>query len=244
MTPERWISLDYHDQKAVLVSAVASEESLDWLSRNLLQTFFEESFESECKLRRFVDVRNLRAFFGNSELDDYDCDFGMDSHQYKTFTRGIFENLRDVLFNSEESAELLLLESIGSIFVTQTQYIINCCDEEGESLVLCFTINVFTDGRDDEVVFPCLDMACHDYIDDFGEWMEVGGETSDDECYESALIDSITDVEEKIDDATRKAIDDESFRELDDAFEGGFSLPGPEPDTENPGRGLGDALFD
>ena len=93
MTPERWISLDYNDQKTVLVSAVASEESLDWLSGNLLQTFFEESFESECKLRRFVDVRNLRAFFGNSELDDFDNDFGMDSHQYKTFNRSIFENL-------------------------------------------------------------------------------------------------------------------------------------------------------
>jgi hypothetical protein len=244
MTPQYWRALSYKEQKGVLVSSVTSEESLDWLSRELLQVFFEESIESECRLRRFVDVRNLRTFFGNPELDDFDNDFGMDSYQYKTFNRSIFENLREILFNNEESAELLLLDSIGSTFVTQTQYIINCFDEEGESVALCFTTNVFTDGRDDAVVFPCIDLACHEHIDDLGEWMELDGETAETGFNEAALIDGIMDVEEKIDDVTRKAIDDEALRELDEAFEGGYSLPGPDSDTGAPGRGLGDALFD
>jgi hypothetical protein len=244
MTSERWMSLEYDDQKKVLVAAVSSEEDLDWLSVDLLQVFFEESFESECKVRRFVDIRNIRNFFGNSELDDFDNDFGLDAFQYRSFTSNLFENLGEVIFNSDESAELVLLDSIGSTFVTQTRYSISTYDGNGEHVSLFFTKNEFTDGRYDEVVFPCSDLACHEFIDDFGEWMEVGGEIQDHESYESALIESILDVEEKIDDATSKAIDDEAFRELDEAFEGGFSLPGAEVDDSVPGRRLGDALFD
>ena len=242
MTPERWISLAYHEQKKALVEAVCREEEWDWADASTWEAFFESSSEADCVLRHFVDVQRLKMFFGNKEIDDFDNDMGMDSAQFRNYTKRLLDFLDFNLFNNEESEEVLLLDAIGSVFVTKKSYYISCLDEEGEHVCLRLTQNIYTDGREDELIGPHADTEMHDFIDELGEWLEVNGEVVNEKSFQSRLIDSIADIEEKVDEATRKAIEEEASRELRDAFDGEFTLPEFITDEEDENRGLGDMI--
>lgn len=245
MTPERWMSLSYPEQKKALVEAVCDEEEWDWADEEVWQAFFEVSEEPERGLRRFVDIRRLRTFFGSRELDDFDADMGMDSYQYRNFSDSLFGNLNRSLYESNESFELAILDAIGATFVTKQTTYIRARDVHGGFLVLKFTRNVYTDGRDDEVIGPFESDDEHDLIDHTGEWVEVGaGCLYDDQLTDTP--DESEDGEQVLDLPDVPEVDKDMELRLTMGYgeDDEMSIPGYDEDTDSPERGLGDALYE
>jgi hypothetical protein len=241
MTLERWIALSYAEQKKALVDAVCAGEQWDWPDTEVWRAFFESSPEADFSCRRFVDVTRLRNFFGNSELDDFDNDMGMDSFQYQVYAGKLWGGIETSLFNSDESPELPMLDSLGAVFVTRESCWISARDSDGTPFFLRFTFSKFSDRRDDLSFGPFDDQELHDQIDELGEWLEVDGEKLPEIYTDQDLIDSIPDVE--VPEIDR----DMEFRlrwgdEADS--EEGLSIPGFDESTESPSAGLGDKLFE
>ncbi len=251
MTPERWMSLSYQEQKKALVEAVCDEEEWDWADAAVWQDFFDASDESQRKIRRFVDIQRLRTFFGSRELDDSDTDLGMDVNQYLYFSNRLFDNLPRTLQFFPESYELALLDSVGATFVILDTVYIRTHDVYDDFLELKFTRKVYTDGRDDELVGPFEPDEAHDLIDHTGEWLEASAV-----CREDGLLDDAhdnADVDAEQYDLLKDLpdvpeVDKDLERNLrwteDGDDEGGFSIPGYDETTESPSGGLGDMLFE
>ena len=247
MTPERWMSLSYPEQKKALVEAVCDEEEWDWADAAVWQDFFDASDESQRKARRFVDIQRLRTFYGSREADDSDTDLGMDANQYLYFSNNLFENLPRTLQLNSESFELALLDSVGATFVTLDTVYIRTHDVYNDFLELKFTRKVYTDGRDDELVGPFESDETHDLLDDTGEWLEASAGCLEDDAQDDAEVD--VEAYDRIKDLPDiPEVDKDLERNLrwadDEDDEGGFSIPGYDETTESPAGGLGDMLFE
>jgi hypothetical protein len=243
------MSLSYPEQKKALVEAVCEEEGgWDWADAEVWQAFFDENDETHRRLRRFVDVRRLRTFYGDRELDDGFADLGMDAYQYQHFTNKLFENLPRTLKLNSESFELALLESIGATFVTLDTVYVRTHDVYGGFLELKFTRKVYTDGRDDELVGPFEPDEVHDVIDEEGEWLEVSAGCFEDGSHDDAEPDAESedqaDYVPDLPDIPDVDKDMELRLTMGYAEDDEMSIPGYDEDTDSPERGLGDALYD
>lgn len=239
MPREHWISLDYRAQETALATAVGMEEPWDCFDDKTLQEFFESSPSAEQFTRRFVDIRRLRVFFGNPELDDFDNDMGMDSAQYRLFSDRLFHSIGYNLLRSDESAELAMLVSIGAPFVTIHSTWIHAETDYGARQLLRFTRKVFSDGRDDEIVGPFDDEDSHAFIDYQGEWLEFDAESVDPGADSNEYIEEVDEVEIPEEDK-----DMELSLRWDDGEDGERLIPGYDPSNDTPLGGLGDDLFD
>jgi hypothetical protein len=240
MTPERWISLAYHEQKKALVEAVCREEEWDWADASTWEAFFESSSEADCVLRHFVDVQRLKMFFENKEIDDFDNDMGMDSKQYAVFSERLLTNLESNLLQGSESIELPLLESFGATFVIKEMYRILAEDLDGEILILRFTKNSYTDRRIEDFFSPFDEKEFHDSIDEIGEWMKIDVETA--ESINSDFYDLPGFSEEEMAESNKEM---ELKLQLTDGDTDEIIIPGyDEGDDSVLGGGLGDVLFD
>lgn len=248
MTPERWISLDHLGQAKALVEAVCAEDEWDWADGTIWQVFFDDNDESNRRLRRFVDIRRLRTFYGDRELDDSFADLGMDSFQYQQFSNKLFENLPRNLQLNSESFELALLESMGAAFVTLDTFYFRTHDVHGAFLELKFTRKVYTDGRDEEIVGPFEPDEIHESIDEEGEWMEVSTGCLEDGSHDDAESDPESDDQADyvpdLPDIPDVDKDMELRLTMGYAEDEEMSIPGYDEDTDSPERGLGDALYD
>jgi hypothetical protein len=248
MTPERWMSLSYPEKKKALVEAVCEEECWDWADAEVWQAFFDENDEANRRLRRFVDVRRLRTFYGDRELDDGFADLGMDAYQYQYFTNKIFENLPRTLQLNSESFELALLDSMGATFVTIDTVYIRTHDVYGDYLELKFTRKVYSDGRCDEFFGPFEPEEVHEVIDEEGDWMEASTGVLEDGTHDDAEPD--TEPEDQADyvpdlpDIPDADKDMELRLTMGYAEDEEMSIPGYDEDTDSPERGLGDALYE
>ena len=222
-----------------MATAVGMEEPWDCFDDTTLQEFFESSPSAEQFTRRFVDVRRLRNFFGNPELDDFDNDMGMDSAQYRLFSDRLFHTIGNNLLRSDESAELAMLVSIGATFVTIHTTSIHAETEYGARQLLRFTRKAFSDGRDDEIVGPFDDEECHAFIDYQGEWLEFDAEVVEPGVEVGPTSDEVDDVEIPEEDK-----DMELRLRWDDGEDGERLIPGFDESNDTPLGGLGDDLFD
>ncbi len=248
MTPERWMSLDYQGRKTALIEAVCAEDEWDWTDETIWQEFFDDNDETNRRLRRFVDVRRLRIFYGDRELDDCFADLGMDAYQYQYFSNKLFENLPRNLQLNSESFELALLESMGAAFVTIDTVYIRTHDVYGDYLELKFTRKVYTDGRDDEFVGPFEPDDVHEVIDEEGEWMEASTGGLEDGTHDDAESDAESEDQAEyvpdLPDIPDVDKDMELRLTMGYAEDEEMSIPGYDEDTDSPERGLGDALYD
>jgi len=241
MTFEEWSSLSYTEQKTALVEAVLFSEEWDWVSHETLLGFFENSPEVDVAVRRFVDIARLRDLFGSADLDDSVDDMGMDNYQYVTFRQRLFSGLDQRLFESYESAELLLLDSVNAVFATRELYRITAYGQDGELVILRLSRRRYTDGRDDEDVLPWAEQDDHDQFDQCGEWLEVDYEQPERSYDIQDVIDSIPDID-VVDDVQLGAALASSFADHTEGDE--FEIPQYQEGVEDETRGFGDRLFE
>jgi hypothetical protein len=170
---------------------------------------------------------------------------GMDSHQYRNFSDSLFGNLNRSLHESNESAELAMLDAIGATFVTKQTTNIRTRDIFGGFLVLKFTQNVYSDGREDETVGPFESDEQHDHIDHTGEWVEVGAGCLEDDQL-AGMTDGLEDSELLLDLPDVPEVDKDMELRLTMGYgeDDEVNIPGYDEDADSPNRGLGDALFD
>ena len=236
MPRAHWMSLSYQGKKTALADAVCAEDPWDCFDRDTLWEFLEESPEAGHVVQRYVDLRRLRTFFGNAELNDFDKDMGMDSIQYRVYSDRLFQSVAENLLKSDESTELAMLASIGATCVIKHSSWINAVTTCGVSLTLRFTRREFSDGRDDEFCDPFEDVEAHGLIDLEGEWFEFDGEIPESDVPEVSPADDIEDVE--IQDPDK---DMELRLQWDDDEP---LIPGFDSQNDVPLGGLGDSLFD
>jgi hypothetical protein len=241
MTFEEWSALSYTEQKTALVEAVLFLEEWDWASHETLLDFFENSPEVDITVRRFVDIAHLRDLFGSADLDDCVDDMGMDNYQYVTFRQRLFSGLDKRLFESYESAELLLLDSVNAVFVTRELYRIMAYGPDGELVMLRLSRRCFTDGRDDEEVLPWAEQDDDDQFDQCGEWLQVDCEQTERSYDIQDVIDSIPDID-VVDDVQLGEALASIFADHTEGDE--FEIPQYQEGVEDETRGLGDKLFE